>query len=253
MYVGTPTIDPWLEVPAPLPDAALRLFCLPYAGAGPVVFRRWATEPDAGLSGVELAAVRLPGRAPRLDEPALRDMDTLVSALAHSVRRQLDRPYAMLGHSLGGRVAFELIRQLRRDGARPPVALVVSGSRPPRRQRARQLHELPDAELVDWLRSLGGTDPRLLANLEVVRMLLPSLRADLQVEASHVYRAEPALRCPILAFAGTDDPEAPADQMADWQAETDGLFHLRVLPGNHFFLQAERHTILGALATQLRP
>ena len=55
----TPAMNDWLMCSRPRPDARVRLFCFPHAGAGASVYRRW----PAGLpADVELWAIQAPGR-----------------------------------------------------------------------------------------------------------------------------------------------------------------------------------------------
>jgi medium-chain acyl-[acyl-carrier-protein] hydrolase len=240
--------DTWVGYPAPRPGATLRLFCLPYAGGGTRIFQSWSDR----LPGVvEVASVRLPGRERRFHEPPLRRMDTLLSRLAEGVGPHLDRRYALFGHSVGARIAFELARTLRRHGAAPPVVLFVSGSHAPQAPRVPPTHDLPDKELIEWLRKLGGTLPEVLDNPALLSVLLPVLRADLSVADSYVYTPEPPLDCPIRGFRGAHDTGVPLELAAAWQAQTHSGFALRTLPGGHFFLHTQQRALLDAIAADL--
>src|ERR1700733_14235496 len=62
---GSPFIRPandaaaWFPTSQPAPDAPMRLFCFPYAGAGIPVFRAW---PNLFTQKIELRVAQLPGR-----------------------------------------------------------------------------------------------------------------------------------------------------------------------------------------------
>ena len=60
------------------------------------------------------------------------------------------------------------------------------------------------------------------------------------------------LRCPITAIGAVDDGEVPRELLAPWQEYTSGAFALRMFPGNHFFLRANRASLLQTLAEQLQ-
>src|SRR6185312_1984176 len=98
----------WLHFPSPSVYAGTRLFCIPYAGGGSAVFREW---PGA-LPDVEVGLVRLPGRESRFRDRPYSDMTALVADLADILLSQVDRPYALFGHSMGGRIAFEVGRRI---------------------------------------------------------------------------------------------------------------------------------------------
>src|SRR5262245_52919116 len=96
--------EEWVICPAPKPDARLRLFVFPYAGAGTAVFRSWsAVLPES----VEMRVIRLPGRETRLREKLFTSMKPLVESLMEAMQNQLDKPFAFYGHSMGALVAFE--------------------------------------------------------------------------------------------------------------------------------------------------
>jgi surfactin synthase thioesterase subunit len=89
---------------------------------------------------------------------------------------------------------------------------------------------------------------------ELLSLLLPSLRADITALETHTPPAARApLACPISVFGGTDDPLTPREHLDGWRSETSGPFRVRVLPGDHFYLQAQRDVLLGDLAATLAP
>ncbi|MFC7723135.1 thioesterase II family protein [Nonomuraea recticatena] len=97
----------WVSLPCPRPEAAIRLFCLPYAGGGSVEYQQWA---DLLPATVEVAPVHLPGRERRIRQQPYTVMKELVADLADGLEPYLDRPYALFGYSLGAWVAFEVAR-----------------------------------------------------------------------------------------------------------------------------------------------
>jgi surfactin synthase thioesterase subunit len=225
----------WVYRPRPPARVDTRLVCLPYAGGSAQIFARWGRALPAG---VDLCAVQLPGRANRHAEPAYRDVRALVPALAAGLRPWLDAPFVLLGHSMGAILAFELTRFLRRHQQPMPQWLIVSGCRAPQLPlRSRPLHDLPEAELIDELRALGGLPSALFDRPEHARLFTPLLRADLTLFESYGYTEEAPLACPILALGGLQDPRAPVEDLSGWEAQTI-MCDIRHLPGGHFFLHA---------------
>src|SRR5262245_35022627 len=102
-------------------DAALRLICLPYAGGGSAVFHRWRS---AIPPRIDLVPLTLPGHDGRLAESPRISMCQLARDLATDIEPAIDRPYVLLGHSLGAWIAFELSRELRRRKQRQPALLI---------------------------------------------------------------------------------------------------------------------------------
>ena len=241
--------SPWTRVVRPRPAARLRLICLPWAGGGASGYRDWPSHlPD----DVEVVAVQLPGREARFAEPPVSSMEPLVARLAAGVLGQLDRPFALFGHSMGALIAFELARRLRSMG-RDPVRLLVAGSRAPHlpSRRARDRHTLPDQEFVSTVRELGGMPPEVLGSPDLLDLVLPALRADFALVETHTHGAGPVLHCPISAFGGVEDDDVGRDDLAAWSRHTTGPFRSHLLPGGHFFVHSSRESLLRIVATEV--
>jgi len=163
----------------------LRLFCLPYSGASAMVYARWRRALPEWL---QVCPLELPGRGMRMDEPLQRDIKALAAQLADEVSRDLDGPYALFGHSLGGLLAFELAHALSARGVPAPLALFASGTAgPARRDVSEYAIEKTDAQLIARLRELQGTTEEALANPELMQLMLPILRADFLLCGSFTY------------------------------------------------------------------
>jgi surfactin synthase thioesterase subunit len=215
------------------PGALVHIFCLPHAGGGTASFQEWEAYVSPQIA---LLPVRPPGREVRFTEPPFAHIAPLVGELQEAIAGALVGPYVLLGHSLGALVAFELARALRRRGAPAPLGLIVSGHPAPQLERVRPAaHALPDIALKQLLGELGGVSEEVLANDELLDLLLPLLRADLAVEESYEYEPQAPLRTPIAAFAGEDDRVVRPADVARWREQTCCSFQMHLLPGGHFF------------------
>ena len=244
------TFNKWVIRPQPNAQAALRLFCFPYAGGGSLSFRNWAS---ALPSNVEICPIELPGRGLRLMEPALTQLEPLVQAIANALLPDLDRPFAFFGHSMGALLSFELTRLLRRHYQLAPVHLFVSGRRSPQLANLNPpTYNLPEPEFLAELRRLNGTPAEVLDNQELMQLLLPALRADLAVVETYVYKHEAALDCPITVFGGDQDPEASIELLEAWRSQTSADFALHLLQGDHFFLHSAQPKLLQMLGDDLQ-
>jgi len=243
------TPDPWVIRPRPNPRARLRLFCFPFAGGGASTYRGWPAHLPADI---DVLAVQLPGREERLREPAFRDACELCATLLDVLGPYFDRPFALFGHCMGGLVAFELTRMLRVTGGPLPAHLFISAHCGPSKVHCfPPLATMSDRELVRLLQRLGGMRDEVLADGDVLRLLLPLLRADLTICETYRYAAAEKLACPISVFGGTlDNVVSRADVLA-WSAETRGPFRARMLAGGHFFLDDAKPRLLQAVAEDL--
>jgi medium-chain acyl-[acyl-carrier-protein] hydrolase len=239
----------WLAYREVNPRARLRLFCFPYAGGGASAYRGWAAALPAD---VEVCPVQLPGRESRLREPAFERPEPLIAALADLLQGHLDLPFAFFGHSMGAMISFELAREQRRRGAPLPLHLFVSARRAPQvPAREEPIHDLPEPEFLAKLRELNGTPEEVLQHAELMRLLMPVLRADFAVNETYGYRQEEPLGMGISAFGGLGDHEVTRDDLALWSEHTRGPFRLRMLPGDHFFLHSGRDLIAESMARDL--
>lgn len=240
--------NPWITCPQPNSQAALRLFCFPYAGGGTLSYRPWADL----LPFVEVCPILLPGRERRLRELALTEFPALIAALHDAMLSFLDKPFACFGHSMGGLLAFELTHQLRQQGYLP-LHLFISGCRAPHLPDPEPLlHTLPDHEFLEELRRFNGTPEEVLANRELMALLLPTIRADFTATKTYRYLPLPPLSCPIAVFGGLQDMTVTYSHLTAWQMQTTAAFSLQMLPGNHFFLNSERALLLQSITAKLQ-
>jgi medium-chain acyl-[acyl-carrier-protein] hydrolase len=230
---------------------AIRLLCLPYAGASATaVFREWKGQftPVA-----EAHPVELPGRGGRLAEKPCGRLRLLAESLADAVDGDGGRPLALLGHSLGALLAFELARELRRRGAPPPVHLFVSSRRGPQIPESEPpIHQLPDVLFVDRMQQRYHAIPEpVLREPDLMQMLLPALRADIEMLETYEYVDEAPLECPITAIGGVDDSRAPLEWLQAWSRQTRASFRFQQFRGGHFYFRSGDAELAGLVRRTL--
>jgi len=241
--------ETWIR--GPLAGSGTPVFCFPYAGGGAAAFGSWRSAAPAGL---RILPVRLPGREDRISEPAARRIADLTEPLAEAVTEAAaDGPFAFFGHSVGALLAFELARELRRRGAAGPTHLLAAACQPPHALPPTRLHDLPREELVEALLRLGGTSDVVLAQPELLRLLEPTLRADLALFELYDYDPEPPLACALTAVGGLRDERVSQHELAQWSRHTEGPFELLLVRGGHFFVESARDELLELLARELEP
>ena len=244
--------SPWFLGSRPSQGRRLRLFCFPYAGGAASAYRLWG---PALAPAVEVCPVQLPGRGSRFREAPFRNAMDLVSAAADALHSMMDVPFALFGHSMGAVVAFELARELRRRSWPAPVLLVVSGRQaPPRPSPEPPFGHLPDPEFLREVRGrYDGIPAEVLAEEELLQLVLPALRADILVLETYPYTQELPLDCPISCFGGGEDRHVSRDGLEAWAGHTRGGFKVRTFPGPHFFIDSAREAVWRALREDLSP
>jgi myxalamid-type polyketide synthase MxaE and MxaD len=228
-------LDAWWVVPTPKPAARMRLFCLPYAGGSATAFHRFA---QGFADDVEVQSLQPPGRGFRLREPAMTDLGQLLDKLSEVIEPRLDRPFALLGHSFGALLAFELVRALRRRGRPLPMHLFASAAAAPAAWSAlRVALEQPAERFWSDINALYGTPISGPVHPDVLALAVPPLKTDCALIASYRYVPEEKLALPITTFVGASDPMVKHADAEGWQHETTGRFALHEVPGAHLFLQ----------------
>ena len=223
-------------------DAKLRMICFPYAGGNSSTYVSWANELP---NSVELLAVEMPGRSLRFSEPAHRSMDRLIEDLFAAFQMLSDIPYILMGHSLGSRVAFELMHRCKQRGVRMPEHFIASGSPAPHIKEEPKMHyQLPTEEFVEELRKLNGTPEEILGNRELMDLALPFIRADFELSETYSYTAAEKNDCPITVFHGVNDIEVSQSDAQAWEEHFTHAAVMHVFPSDHFFIEKDMVSVL---------
>lgn len=227
--------------------AGARIFCFPHAGGNARTFLTWQSRLDGNA---ELVAVCPPGKAHRASEPR-PTFDELVEGAAEAIAASAgedDRPIYLFGHSLGALVAFEVARKLR--GLPSLRHLVASGLMAPSllpSKRVLELAELEGREFAEALSFFGGLPPELLAEDDVLELLLPGLIADFRMAASYKYHPAAPLMVDVSLVNGREDPHVGEDGVLPWRAECSRPPALHWAEGGHFYFEDDPSVLVRVL------
>ncbi len=163
----------------------IRLYCLAYAGASAYVFYELKHKL---ADGIEVVLVDLPGKGKRVYEPFCKTMDEAVKAVAACINTDDDMEYAVLGYSMGGLLAYEVLHELHTEGKKMPKVVFLAATAPPEKMRdKRQISNLSDCALIEELVHMGGIDRKVFENKEYREFCVPILRADFKILAEYEY------------------------------------------------------------------
>lgn len=221
----------------------LELFCLPPAGGSAAVFRRWqeGLAPYLGIRAIDRPRSPRAGARLSLTDTAESLVSVVVSGGA----------YALVGHSLGGLLAYETAARICATPGLPwPRFVLVMGCRPPHRSSAdffAPMLDLTDGALLDALAEVGAVNPALRTS-PLRNLFLPALRADLALVAS--YRPDPPpspIPVDLLAWHAVDDELARPALGTEWRRYTTANFELTTFDGGHFFPYERMDDVTSAL------
>lgn len=231
------------------PANSTALICLPYAGGGVSTYRSWPLR----VPSISVYAMSVPGRDARLFDPLFTTLESLVASIVEAVRPLTGRPFALFGHSMGGLVAYEVARLLRKKGSAAPVHLFVSAIRAAHLPDPNpRIFDLPDKRFIQQLRWFGANT--LLeeeGGAEILDLMLPTLRADFRIVQTYRYRSEPPLACPITVFGAMQDNTTSEQELKEWRQHTSSFFDLVMLPGGHNYLDSTGEAVQAHIRSRL--
>ncbi|MFI5735104.1 thioesterase II family protein [Kribbella sp. NPDC051587] len=217
------------------------LVCLPFAGAGASAFGHWQA-----LAGEDLRvqAIGLPGRERRIDEEPHRDVAAAVAGVLPEISSE---QVALFGHSLGAVLAYELALAL---GDRV-VHLFVSGSPSPGDERPDRATGLSDDEFLPRIAGFAGFTHDALADEEMRDMIMPALRADVEMHENYRPSTSSGLTVPVTAIRGEDDNLVTYEQAESWSKVVTGQFEHVELPGGHMYLSEHAPALVRLITSAL--
>lgn len=230
----------------------LRLFVFHHAGGSHLPYRPWSSGHFP--AGWDVRAVDAPGRGLLADRQPIDDADRLVRHFLTELDTDLDGPYALFGHSMGGLVAYELTRRILAEGRTPPVWLGLSARGTPRPEGdGTRRHLLSDELLRRELAAMGGTPAAVLEEPELWEIFAPAIRGDLRLVET--WRPAPDLAplpVPLSVFGGTRDAVAPPARLEGWAERAEHFLGLHLFDGGHFYFQPDPTALTERITEDVR-
>lgn len=226
----------------------VRIICFPYAGGSAHIYSQWKAQVPAHC---EILSVQLPGRTFRCNENCHLEMKHIVDELMECADYITDLPYVTFGHSFGGKIAYEFLTRVHRTGYPPAKMFFASGCPAPHLLvKKRNIHNLADADFIQIIASLNGTDKKIFENKEFVEFVLPALRADFKILDE--YRASPiTLNCSATILYGESDTETNQKNLKPWDELFKGNVNFSSVKGDHFFIHQSQRQVLGFICNEL--
>ena len=212
----------------------MKLFCLAYAGG--TATTAYQKMKSRLYPGIDVVPVNIPGRVEKETSPP-KTVDELISRLVQQVGSMLENDWAILGHSYGAGLAFEIARRAEKGG-NPARLCIISGRRAPKSDRRNHnFARLDDDMLLTRVAEWGALPPEYFAHPALRSLAAVRLREDFQFSDSlHERDPMPLRYTPLYVMAGTNDPVAPPREVLGWRSRTLTRSSFDKFEGDHFFL-----------------
>jgi len=235
----------WLWIPQPRAGARLRLYCFAHAGAGASAFSNWgpAAPPD-----IEIAAIKLPGRENRLDEEPLTRLATIAEVASEAILSADSRPFALFGHSAGGKFAIHVAERLERRG-HIPLHAFISGA--PANLTNDRIHDLKHDEFIQAIEKRFGSLPvQITDDSDIWKIFERPLRADMEALETDDISPSP-LNTPLTIIDGARDNVIEKSDLAAWRAWSYGDVNYEIVDADHFSYRTNPRAYLSIIAKRL--
>ena len=185
-------------------------------------------------------------------ERSYRVVGELVAAAASALLPYLDLPFAVLGHSMGARLAYGLVVELEERGIPAPARLYVSASLAPHKGGifGPFRPSTTDAELATALRKIiySVSDQEPIPDLLALAVRI--LRTDLEMSFAYRPPGPRRLPCPITTLVWLDYPDVSPEQMEGWSDYGDVSRH--ALNGDSLSFLDPPRPLLAAIEADFR-
>ncbi len=215
------------------------VLCLPHAGGGASFFNSWSKFFDKPYL---ICPVQLPGREERFLEPPIESINDIAEEIVNAILEYKNK-LVLFGHSMGTKMVFEVERLLERNNRKAEVA-IVSACPPPDKGERNKLSRLSDDEFLEAIINYDGTPEALIQNRDLMKMFLPTLKADFRLSEEYQCKDSSPLECPIIALGADGDADASEKEIMAWADYTSKDFKYQMFEGNHFYIKDREDEVL---------
>lgn len=223
----------------------MKLFCIPHAGASSLVYEKWKKR----CHSMEIIPVELAGKGRRLREKPYTTIQEGAKDIFNIIlsETQVDKHYAILGHSMGGIFAYEVAKLINLHEFNPPEFIFLSGIESPDILKNNpKISLLSDKKFWHEIYNLGGLDQFILENNKLINFYLPIIKHDYYI--LDIYE-DNQMQLPYkgILFIGNKD-HVNKRKVELWQNRFVDKIKIYEFEGNHFFIYERYEEILDIIS-----
>lgn len=214
-----------------------KVFMIPYAGASSFAYYHWKKSFP---NDMEPVFVELAGRGVRSNENFFKSIIKAANDVADQIMNATtESDYIIYGHSMGGLIAYETVKELEKRVWRNPLHLFVSGQVAPILiPKGESIFDYSDDDFLKLVSSYDGL-PKEFFDEEIKKVFLPILRSDFtllsEYDFTHKIRE---VDCSLTVFYGMKDRNTPLESIYKWKLFSNNETNFYGFEGGHFFINA---------------
>lgn len=218
----------------------MKIYLLPYSGGSSLYYMKWRDED------INFIPIEYKGHGTRIGEGVYKDIQDAAQEIAGLIERENGgEEYAILGHSLGGIITYEVYRQLVNDGFKQPKQLFISACRAPHCKSKLSVSDLSPEEYKKTVMDLGGMTEEFFNNKRIFNTFNPILYHDFLMNEKYNSGSITKIDCGVTVFAGKEDISINEDELQAWKQYSD--CKIFKYSGNHFFIDEYRENIISRI------
>jgi len=193
----------------------IKLYYIPHAGGSAMGYMRMKSYLNNDF--IEPIPLELAGRGKRISEPCFTDGQECAKDLKEKLEElNCDSDFAIFGHSLGCALAFEVADILQRENKKMPVCVFLSGRDAPcGKISIPKISQYPDEIFLKRFNELQAI-PTEWNNPKIMELMIPILRADVQMSEKGDNQLGKKLICDISILYGEEDVLVDKSCITDW-------------------------------------
>ena len=189
---------------------------------------------------IKMIPLDYPAHGRRMFEEPLFTVKDIVDDMFEQVKEYIysDKPYCLMGYSMGGIIAYELYQKIAKKGLRLPHRIFIfATTAPDEPQEQRDYENYNLAQIKEELAEMDGTPQEILDNDEYVEMLTPMVKADCIVLRDYKANEQESLKveCGVTVVRGNEEDKIE-NCKSGWRRFIKKDFEYVETTGKHFFL-----------------